>query len=66
MARGEKQPVTQKIYRVMAQIATSPHVKTHALWASDYAVKLINTMYPGNFNEVRRERETQIALTKSV
>jgi hypothetical protein len=66
LARGEKEPVKQKIYRVMAQIANSPHVKTHALWASDYAVKLINAMYPGNLNEVKKERKTQIALMKSV
>jgi hypothetical protein len=65
-ARDEKDPIKQKIYRVMAQIANSPHVKNHALWASDYAVKLINTMYPNNFDEVKREKEIQIELMKSV
>jgi hypothetical protein len=66
LARDEKDPIKQKIYRVMAQIANSPHVKSHALWASDYAVKLINTMYPRNFDEVKKEREMQIELMKSV
>ncbi|MDR1399120.1 MAG: hypothetical protein LBJ41_04280 [Treponema sp.] len=66
LAREEKDPIKQKMYRVMAQIANSPHVKNHALWASDYAVKLINTMYPNNFDEVKKEREIQIALMKSV
>ncbi|MDR0422663.1 MAG: hypothetical protein LBH72_06595 [Proteiniphilum sp.] len=66
LAREEKDPVRQKTYRVMAQIANSPHVKHHALWASDYAIKLINTMYPDNIDEVRRERTIQIALMKSV
>jgi hypothetical protein len=65
LARDEKDPITQKIYRVMAQIATCPHVKNHALWASDYAVKLINTMYPDNLDEVKKEREIQIELMKS-
>jgi hypothetical protein len=66
IARDEKDPIKQKIYSVMAQIANSPHVKNHALWASDYAVKLINTMYPNNFDEVKKEREKQIELMKSV
>jgi hypothetical protein len=66
MARDEKDSVKEKMYRVMAQIANTPHVKNHALWASDYAVKLINTMYPHNFDEVKKERETQIELMKSV
>jgi hypothetical protein len=66
MARDEKDLIKQKIYRVMAQIATSPHVKNHALWASDYAVKLINTLYPNNFDEVKKERAIQIELMNSV
>jgi hypothetical protein len=66
LARNEKDQIKQKFYRVMAQIANSPHVKNHALWASDYAVKLINTMYPNNFDEVKKEREMQIELMKSV
>jgi hypothetical protein len=66
LARNEKDPIQQKIYRVMAQIANSPHVKNHALWASDYAIKLINTIYPNNFGEVKREREKQIELMNSV
>jgi hypothetical protein len=56
----------EKIYRIMAQIANCLHVKNHALWASDYAIKLINKMYPNNFDEVKKEREIQIALMKSV
>jgi hypothetical protein len=66
LARNEKDPIKEKMYRVIAQIANTPHVKNHALWASDYAVKLINTMYPNNFDEVKKERETQIELMKSV
>ena len=66
MARDEKDPIKEKIYRIMAQIANSPHAKNHALWASDYVIKLINKMYPNNFDEVRKEREIQIKLMKSV
>ena len=66
MARDEKDPIKEKIYRIMAQIANSPHVKNHALWASDYVIKLINKMYPNNFDEVKKERKIQIKLMKSV
>ncbi|GHU12156.1 hypothetical protein FACS1894151_11770 [Spirochaetia bacterium] len=65
-AHDEKDPIKEKIYRVMAQVANIPHVKNHALWASDYAIKLINKMYPNNFEEVKKEREIQIELMKSV
>ncbi|MDR1898309.1 MAG: hypothetical protein LBR10_16145 [Prevotellaceae bacterium] len=56
LAHDERDPVKGKIYRVMAQITNTPHVKNHALWASDYAIKLVNKMYPNNFDEVKRER----------
>jgi hypothetical protein len=66
LARGEKDPVKEKVYRIMANIAAVPHVKNHALWASDYVIKLINKVYPNNFDEVKKEREIQIELMRSV
>ena len=66
LAREEKDPIKVKVLRVMGQVAATPHVKRHALIASDYAIKLINLMYPKNFEEVRKEREIQIELMKSV
>lgn len=66
LARTEQDPIKQKVLRVMAQVAVTPHVKRHALIASDYAVKVINLLYPGNFEEVRKERELQIKLMESV
>jgi len=66
LAREEKNPVRVKVLRVMAQVAATPHVKRHALIASDYAIKLINLLHPKNFDEVRKEREIQIALMESV
>jgi hypothetical protein len=50
----------------MGQVAATPHVKWHALIASDYAITLINLMYPKNLDEVRKERELQIKLMESV
>ena len=66
LARMEKDPIKVKVLRVMGQVAATPHVKRHALIASDYAIKLINLMYPKNFEEVAKERKIQIDLMKSV
>jgi hypothetical protein len=66
LARTEKDPVKGKILRVVGQVTLIPHVKRHALIASDYAITLINLMFPNNLEEVRKEREIQIELMKSV
>ncbi|MEL7569732.1 MAG: putative immunity protein [Eubacteriaceae bacterium] len=66
LAHNEEDPVMEKVYRIMVQVAATPHVKNHALIASDYAIKLINTMYPDNAQEVSRERQEQIKLMKSL
>lgn len=66
LAREEKDPVRVKVLRAMGQVAATPHVRWHALIASDYAVTLINLMYPHDLDEVKKEREIQIELIKSV
>ncbi|MDR0415278.1 MAG: hypothetical protein LBH84_07700 [Prevotellaceae bacterium] len=66
LAREENDPVRVKALRVMGQVAATPHVKRHALIASDYAIKLINLLHPKNLDEVRKEREVQIELMRSV
>jgi hypothetical protein len=66
LAREEKNPARVTALRVMAQVANTPHVKRHALIASDYAIKLVNVLHPRDFDAVRAERETQIALMESV
>lgn len=66
IARDEKDLVKVRFLRTMAQIAASPHVKYHGLWATDFAVTLINRMYPGNMDKVRIERTKQIELLKNL
>lgn len=66
LARTEKNLVKAKVLRVVGQVALIPHVKRHALIASDYAITLINILYPKNLEEVRKERKIQIELMKSV
>jgi hypothetical protein len=46
LAREEKDPVRVKVLRVMAQVANSPHVKRHAIIASDFEIKLIIVLHP--------------------
>lgn len=65
-ARDETGLVNKKFYKVMAQITCIPHVKAHALWATDMAVTLINQLYPHDLNEVKKEREKQIEIIKSI
>jgi len=57
IARDEKDIVKVRFLRTIAQIATSPHVKYHGLWATDFAVTLINRMHPSDMDAVRLERE---------
>jgi hypothetical protein len=66
IARDEKDIVKVRFLRTIAQIAASPHVKYHGLWATDFAVTLINRMYPGDMDAVRREREMHIELLLNV
>ena len=64
LAREEKDPIKVKVYRILAQVAATPHVKRHALIASDYAVTLINRMAPKDMDAVQKEREIQISLMR--
>ena len=66
LAREETNPIFTLAYRTLGQIAATTHVKRHALIACDYAVKLINRIYPKDLEQVRKMRETQIALLESV
>lgn len=66
LAREETDPIKRKFYRNMAQIACVPHVRFHSLWACDFAIALINMLYPGDLDAVRKERHTQIKLLKVV
>lgn len=64
LAREEKDPIKVKVYRILAQVAATPHVKRHALIASDYAITLINLRAPKDLEAVQKEREIQIELMR--
>ncbi|MDR0461749.1 MAG: hypothetical protein LBG88_00195 [Christensenellaceae bacterium] len=65
-AREENDIVKEKFYKTFAQIACIPHVKFHGLWATDFAVTLINVMHPNNIDEVAKERKFQIQLLNKI
>jgi hypothetical protein len=65
-ARGETDEIKKKFYKTIAQISCIPHVKAHGLWATDFAVTLINKIYPNNLDEVRKERQIQIDIIKNI
>ena len=66
LAREEKNPVRAKVLRAMGQVAATPHVKWHALVVSEYAIVIINLLYPQNFDKFKEEREFQIELMNLV
>jgi len=66
LAREEQDKLKEKVFRAMGQVAATPHVKWHALVASEYAVTIINLMYPKDFEKVEEERKLQIQMMGSV
>ncbi len=66
IAKTEPDLSLRKYYRCIAQIFAIPHVKFHGLWASDYAIVLINLLYPNDIEKVKEERILQIHLLESI
>lgn len=62
IARTEENPIKIRFLRTMAQIAASPHVKYHGLWATDFAVTIVNKVHPNDMDQVRKEREKHLEL----
>jgi hypothetical protein len=64
--REENDTVKERFYRAMAQIVCIPHCKYHALWATDFAVTLVNRLHPGDLAAVEKERKVHIDLIREV
>ena len=56
--------VIQTALRVTGHAVSTGHMKEHAMVASDYAIKLINLMFPKDMGAVTRERKWQLAALK--
>ena len=50
--------------RAIGHAIASGHVKEHAIVASDYAIKVINILFPGDMEAVRKERRWQLEQLK--
>ena len=57
--------IVQTALRTVGQAVATGHMREHAMVASDYAIKVVNLLYPANINAVRDERQWQIECLKS-
>ncbi len=60
LAKSSQDIVTQTALRVVGQAVAAGHMREHAMVSSDYAVKVINLLFPNDINAVRQERFWQI------
>ncbi len=60
IAREQNDEVIKNVFRVIGQAVGSGHMKEHSIVASDYAIKVINLIYPTNMSKVNEERNWQL------
>lgn len=58
--------VTRMALRAVGQAVAAGHMREHAMVSSDYAVRVINLLFPNDLAAVRRERMWQIECLKSM
>ncbi len=66
LARNESNFIKARYYRTMAQMAAVTHVKYHGLWMTDFAITLINRMFPNDESAVMYERQNQIEMLEKI
>lgn len=66
MAKTCNSEVNCAALRVLGHAISSAHMKEHAIVASDYAIKVINLLYPDDIDKVKSERSWQINCLKNV
>ena len=64
MAKASEDDITRTALRVVGQAVATGHMREHAMVASDYAVKVINLLYPNDIGAVKNERSWQISHLK--
>ncbi|MBZ6002794.1 hypothetical protein KII95_01890 [Leuconostoc gelidum subsp. aenigmaticum] len=60
LAKNSDDKLLMTALRVAGQAVGTGHMREHAMVTSDYAIKLINLIYPGNQDAVKQERLWQI------
>ncbi len=66
LAKSSQDIVNQTALRVVGQAVATGHMREHAMVSSDYAVKVINLLFPNDVNAVRQERLWQIEHLKNI
>lgn len=66
LAKATTDPLLQAVLRVAGQAVGTGHMREHAMVASDYAIKAVNLLHPGDSNAVARERQWQIAALRAM
>lgn len=66
LAREYEDKIIQNALRVVGQAVSTGHMKEHAMVASDYAIKVVNLMYPNDINKATEERLWQINILNSI
>ena len=66
IARETDSEIKRTAFRVVGQAVGTGHMKEHAMMASDYAIKVINLIYPNDFDAVTKERNWQINELKKL
>lgn len=66
MAKASNDDITRTALRVVGQAVATGHMREHAMVASDYAVKVINFLYPNDIDAVHDERLWQISHLKEI
>ena len=66
MAKASEDDITRTALRVVGQAVAAGHMKEHAMVASDYAVKVVNLLYPNDIDAVKNERSWQISCLKAI
>ncbi len=66
LAKSSQDIVAQTALRVVGQAVVTGHMREHAMVSSDYAVKVINLLFPNDINAVRQERFWQLEQLKNI
>lgn len=66
LAKNSQDIIIQTALRVVGQAVATAHMKEHAMVASDYAIKVINQMYPNDNDAISQERLWQIENLRGI
>ena len=64
LARQASDELTTAVLRVVGQVIGTGHMPDHAMVASDYAIKVINLLYPSDRAAITHERQWQVRVMR--